>query len=582
MDDTEAQIRAAWASGQEARLSPGLPGGRPDEDSPLPAVEATLLLRLLAEGGGHPRGLRLQGARIVGEWDWSWQTLDVPIRFRQCVIAEHIDLTYSTLPGLELLHCRAETLGLSDANIAHDLILDGSTLAGMRADGAHVGSDVLLRDGFTCTGEILASSAAVGGEFDVRRATLSNRGGCVIDADGITVGGNMYFLEGCESRGELRLVGAKIGGQLVFEGAKLANRGRTALAADSAEIGNAVFFVEGCEIIGETRLLGASIAGQLGISGSKFSDPDGYALSADGIKVTGDAFVIDGCHLRGETGFAGAILHEIQFAGSTFENPDGVALDLRNAHVSEVLQLGGLERRPTGTIDLSGASVGELSDDAESWPVRGNLILAGFSYTRLGSEAPTDVEARLAWLRRAPAYSPQPYRQLARVMTESGLPDHARRIQIAARDDERLLGDLGWYQRAANRFLGVTIAHGYRPLRPAWLILAGVLLTWWIVASNTAVFVPTGDNVPENARTGKPSISASRCTTEYPCLIPAAYALENMTPILDLHQASLWQPTTATPAGRGVRAWLYATSIVGWIGSTLIVVALTGLAERRE
>ncbi|MFI5953418.1 hypothetical protein [Cryptosporangium sp. NPDC051539] len=615
MDDVATRLRDAWSSGQELRLFP-------DDE-----LDAAVLLELLRAPGGHPRGMHLRGARIAGALDWSWQVLKVPLVLHECVLADEWDLNYATLPNLVLHTCRTDRIDLADAIIAHDLIAIDTAVTELSLSGSRVAGDVVLRDGFASDGEIRMSGATLGGDLVLSGATLRNPGGVALSAERAQVTGSVVLNEGFTADGEIRMLGTTVGGSLEVNGASLANPDGNAFSADGARVAGSVYFTDGFAARGEVRLLGATIGGVLSLNGASLTNPGADAFSADGAQITGDVFLSGGFTAAGEIRLLGATIGGIlTLNGATLTNPGADVLSVDGAHVTGNVFLddgftavGGVQvlgatfggdldlygatlgavslegtrvagclrlqspgARPDGIFDLTRAHVGELRDAPGFWPAPGRLILTGFTYDRLGTHTTVDVAERLDWIRRNQRYSPQPYRQLARVLTDTGHPDRARRILIAARDDQRRRGDLRWYQRIANWLLGATIAHGYRPLRPAWILAVAAVLTWWIVAMHTAVFVPTGDNVPEDPRTGRPTVSSERCTGDYPCLIPAAYALENMVPILDLHQASLWQPTTATPTGKAVRGWLYATSIVGWIGSTLIVVALTGLADRRD
>ena len=145
---------------------------------------------------------------------------------------------------------------------------------------------------------------------------------------------------------------------------------------------------------------------------------------------------------------------------------------------------------------------------------------------------------------------------------------------MARRDDLRSRGELTRTERAWNRFLGLSIGHGYHPERAAWALVALFILTAipiWIGARNDA-FVQVG-NSPN------PAVTSSHCDSGYPCLNWPAYALEDITPIINLHEAENWQPDRSRGWGWALRDWLDLATILGWIGTTLLIAALTGLAR---
>ena len=86
---------------------------------------------------------------------------------------------------------------------------------------------------------------------------------------------------------------------------------------------------------------------------------------------------------------------------------------------------------------LNGASVAVLVDQERSWPAAGNLVIDGFTYSNIGSAGVTashDVHTRLKWIALQPGYSPQPYRQLAKVLREMGDEKGAVKVLTAEGD----------------------------------------------------------------------------------------------------------------------------------------------------
>ena len=71
------------------------------------------------------------------------------------------------------------------------------------------------------------------------------------------------------------------------------------------------------------------------------------------------------------------------------------------------------------SLDLGGAHLGALADDAASRPAPRKLLTDGLIHSGIGSDSPQDVTSRL-WLRVQPGCFPQPYRPLANWMRENG------------------------------------------------------------------------------------------------------------------------------------------------------------------
>src|SRR5208282_3818227 len=137
------------------------------------------------------------------------------------------------------------------------------------------------------------------------------------------------------------------------------------------------------------------------------------------------------------------------------------------------------------------------NDDAPSWPQAGHLWLDGFVYDTIAAPAPTQVEARLDWLKRQPKDRSWPvaYEQLIHALRRMGHERDARKVAIAKEKALRKSGELGPGARAWNACLGATIGHGYKPwLALLWMLLliiigAGVFCE----ASRLGVMVPSNE-----------------------------------------------------------------------------------------
>jgi len=98
------------------------------------------------------------------------------------------------------------------------------------------------------------------------------------------------------------------------------------------------------------------------------------------------------------------------------------------------------------------ARAGVLQGEPAAWPKPGKLLLDTFSFERL-TAGHRDPCRHLRWLRlqfsptQNNSFSPQPYRQLAKVLGEQGEEATAQEILVGLEDDRRKYGSLTRAQR---------------------------------------------------------------------------------------------------------------------------------------
>ncbi len=667
---------------------------------------ASLLEALTGTEGVHPRGVRIRGARIVGDFGWEWQRLRVPLELVDCRVEEIIRLDQAHVVGLTLRRCRvpgltAEQLTssgslrlgrtvfdgsilLKDASVAGEVVLSRATVAAtLKHRGVPVAIDAQrlqttgslnLEHDFRAEGAVNLSGARIGGSLQCTGGHLINPGSSALTAGDVQVGGNVHLSNRFEAQGRITFNRARIEGNFSCDSATLANPGKDALTAERATIGGALQLRGQFRATGRVRLSGAHIGGNLDCTNGSFDSADGGdAIHAAGIQVDGnvtlrgtfrsagriqldDATIggtldCDGAtlvhdsaealrarnltisgdvrfddrateaHLTadGEVSLAGArIGGSVICVGGSFVNPGGPALDLADATVggsvwmTDTTVQGSLRlvrcriqgdfslwtsslegvfsargmtlagnfawarcsRRPA-EVDLRRAQVGQIDDDETCWPEPGQLHIDGLVYDRLSSRAPSSPQERLGWIRRQPGFIPDPYQQLVHVYRRNGQLAEATIVAMAQQDDLRRRGELTRPAKAWNWFIGRSIGHGYRPARAAWTLFAVYLVTLlavWLGARSDA-FIPVGN-------TATAASVSSRCQADYPCLVPVAYSLESIVPILNLHQRDNWQPKSTTPQERTLSTWLYLSTVLGYAGTTLLAAGLSGLARK--
>jgi hypothetical protein len=175
-------------------------------------------------------------------------------------------------------------------------------------------------------------------------------------------------------------------------------------------------------------------------------------------------------------------------------------------------------------------------------------------------------------------FRPQPYRQLAKVLRESG--DDAGAIEVLIALEDAHFRNSNWLVRAWARFLKITVAYGYRPLRTVLWSLAVILLGRMVVAVGARAGVmrltwPETTPLP----TGNPTAG----------LHPLLYSLDVFLPFVNLHQEHYWWPDesvsgeyrllgrTITIRGSILRYYLWLQIISGWLLSAIFIAGVTGL-----
>jgi hypothetical protein len=178
-------------------------------------------------------------------------------------------------------------------------------------------------------------------------------------------------------------------------------------------------------------------------------------------------------------------------------------------------------------------------------------------YDALYEDRPVSARQRLGWLSRNPrGYSPQPYEQLAAVYRRAGRDQDARTVAIARQRARRRT--LALPARLWSLLLDGLVGYGYR----TWL--AGVwLLGFWL--GGWAVF----DRA--HAHHG---LVVAKPGEAHPGFHGAVYALDTLLPVVDLRQQTVWIPRG------GVQWWTWFSIVAGWVLTTAVVAALTGLLKR--
>ncbi|MFJ8863802.1 oxidoreductase [Streptomyces sp. NPDC102451] len=461
------------------------------------AVIGALLLGANAAQPGAVACLKLAGARIAGHLSLAGAQIEHALWIEECWFESAVDL-----------------LGAS----AQTIVMTGCRVPGIEADSAHIGGNLDLRRSVVesltsspfnnISTALSLSDAKVAGGMLLNGAHLRAPGGLAMAAGGLVMGGGIYCNRGFVARGEIRLVGAQLPRGLFMRGSHLHDPGPhgVALALNNAVVSR-LDFSDGFIANGTVKLRSTQISDRVGFEGGTLNgSPDGNVPALQ-------------CRLM-----------------------QAVDVDLT------------LTRPPTGAVDLRGAQVSYLYDSEQSWPAV--VQLEGFVYGSVKKEESGErrdsVNHRLAWIRRSPGYSPQPYEQLASWYRTIGHDDDARQVLLAKQRHRRRA--MPWPVRGWGHLLDATVGYGYRPWLAGIWLLALTLLGTLAFRTQSPTPVKQGEGAPFQ---------------------PLVYTLDLLIPIGGLGQRTAWYWTDPDPQ------WLaYALLASGWVLTTAIVAGVSRTLQK--
>jgi hypothetical protein len=451
-----------------------------------------------------------------------------------------------------------QRINLADADIQGELFIEDArfTTAGETAielDGARIGSDIVLRRA-EVGGQLRMSAADVQGSLVVEGGRFVGDG-YAIGAWRLRVRDNAD-IDGTELSGTLGLQGVFVGGSLTLHEVQLSvDEARDALELNAGRLGGDLKLIS-CTANGALSLVNTSVAGVLWLNGTEVSarDDQETAILADGLEVVGDARFGRGFTAFGQVSLIGTHFgSSLVFDGALLSRPAGTALDLERTRVDRILALG--FESISGTVDLTDATLSSIRDRQDVWPDR--LLLGGLRYERIVAW-PNDVSVkeRLDWVARQDGgYLPQPYAALAASYRNAGYEEKARTVVIAGRRRRRK--ELRLPSQAWDFLLDRGIAYGYA----TWRAVVGLLV---LAVLGVVVF---SAQFPEH-------FTATKTGDAQPPFHAITYTLDVLVPVISLRQRDAW-----TPDGYAL-AWSVALTFLGWVLTTAVVAALTGLLRR--
>ena len=388
--------------------------------------------------------------------------------------------------------------------------------------------------------------------------------------------------------------------------------------------------IEGAFIVGDIDLCGCTIAkpiefhgckvlGVLDLSKSKISElilkgTSVERLKLGGIKCSGNIILSYGFKTLHTVSARGAqIGGQLGCSGGEFLGYP-LAITLESATVKEAFfwrHIKGL----WGKVDLTNTTVGLFVDDPDSWPNRGDLRLAGFSYEALGSNTNPSYYDRLDWLNRQYVphlredFRPQPFEQLIKVLQASGRHEVAKNIAIEKLKRQRnanyfrrnpklveyklrhsntqnflqkivmemavekekkvslrnvfvnILALLKWTK---SYLFEVLAGYGYKPFRVIFWSLILIIFGTFAFSSHYM-----NGHIVNSSITNPSSFNGF------------AFALDTFVPLINLREAENWELiNNGSQAFQPMLMFYWSYIFIGWIFTAIFAASITGIIKK--
>ncbi|HEX3720664.1 MAG TPA: hypothetical protein VH595_22160 [Verrucomicrobiae bacterium] len=540
-------------------------------------------------------GLNLNGGNIKGDIDFDGFETEGQVTLENATVGGN--LICSSGGMTETRFRFYNTNYLVSPTFAFDAVgakIDGyAALAGnVEVDGGANFQNATVEQNLNCIGGRFFNSNAV--------ALLLSRA---------NINGSVYLCNGFTSEGEVALDNATIGQDLNCSGGAFsAHNDWPSLYAYGARIGGNTFLGGPYPFEGSVLFFNATIRGDLNCAGAMFNG--GRIQGAPNSRIDPDpatrpfAFSAAGAQIDGSV-----LLNFIQ--AHSVVSFEGVKVGRRFQIRHSYLPSGpaGHPFESDFPLSLRDAKIEALDDDAESWPEAKNLNIEGLVYDRFSDLTLSNASYRVDWLHLdgQTNFLPQPYEELATVLRASGFEDEATTVLIRKnRDQSRFTKRFSlswWWYNVFGRFIN----YGYRPIPALWttvgFILAGWFIfsfsyggPWWLTRSSAGNLRRNGykpRNLFTPADTDKAFIPHTELLEEsYPRFNGFVYSLETFVPLVKLGVGDYWRPNAnrgpilitvrknvLLTGGGLLRLYYWIHLIAGWILTTLLVGALTGLIK---
>jgi hypothetical protein len=563
--------------------------------------------------------VRLLGAHVGGSLDLTGVHIVAPegiaLGLTDSSIGGSVFLTGGAHGRRAVIHGR---LDMSSARVSGQFLVRNVELAAAPAVSGYsrfretgtafsaprmtVGAEVTFEEDCLVSGGIDLSMSSMSSLLIDSGCSLRAPGKTALNLTNAEIMSTVVLGRGVSVEGTIRLAGAAVHGNLHLQGVRLSAPGdRSLIAAEGARIDGEVE-LEGLESDGGALTFRAAVIGSsFNANRARLRNSGGYTLSLVQANVKGSVrlayeFESSGKVVLNRSVIDGRLLctdGRFDCPAATEYNTRGHAIEAISAVINGGMDLGWQSVSPS--VDFTNTRTAFLADDPARWP--GQFAVSGFSYERLeqpqGSPSGRtwDHSARCAWLRRQAIYDAGPYEQAARVFRQHGYSNGAKSILVAQRRHARtaITGRASASRRALDAAYSFSVSYGYRPARVLWviaLLLILVTVTLQIPSARAAmrattsagtVFTTVGPLQPQGS--GATHRTDACGDGQVRCFNPVFYAIDTVVPLVSLDQRDTWYPDTSTPAGVIMQWWLDLATILGWLLSSIFVLALAGLAR---
>lgn len=591
--------------------------------------------------------LSISGATISGNLDCSDGSF---FNFNN----NSLDAQNTKIKGDVLLSSRFNSLGcvlLSGAIISGTIDCNNGTFTNPEGialilKNAHIGGSVLLGENFKASGQVAIGWTTINCNLECTKGSIvykvDNEENSALFVQFADIGGSIIFRKSFQIYGGLSLQGATIGQNMLCDNSQFLNPLMTALNLRMAKIKGSVFMQNRFESNGGIDLRRANISGDFECTGKCVGKIDFQS-----VEIKGSACLRNGFNSLSRINFTNAFIGE-DFILQNVDKQNDMQLDLRSATI-RVLHIYKNSWPKKGNLFLDGLIYESLEGDSFvnskfclQWlrlqPFhqfsKSNLKTVDMSLFKLivwqftqVTTPPLDIKVKsppsLDQLAEQiknkllssgfPLYSffirfyekylytekfqTQPYEQLAKILEGKGEQSAATLIRINKQEDLRKYGKLNFFEKAWNCFIGLTIAHGYRPFQALFIALIlvpfGAICFWFAypdLISPTNIELYSSSSLFETVKL--PSSSNSKNISDiYPQFNPLFYSLDSFVPFVDLHQQRYWLPD----ANRGSKVFSFGQNdikvggllryyywfhiLFGWVTTSLLVAGLTGLVR---
>jgi hypothetical protein len=451
---------------------------------------------------------------------------------------------------------------------------------------------------FEAKGTVRFIGARIEGNLECDHARFDNPNGEAVWMSNIEVKGTLSFQHSV-ARGRMNLSAASVQGALLCDDATFDCPTREAVIMTNVKVSGDVSF-QRAEAHGQINLAAASVQGALLCDDATFDNP-----RAEVTRLSNTSLATDG----GTVGTAINARHlTVQQDASFNQALICGTLSLESAQINGQLLITNIRQPQRHALDLSFASLKRLVDDEDSWPRSGNLVLKGLEYKEIEFQSAdykykkllahqgdrTTRNRRIAWLELQALESddsgerkrlpPQPFTQLAKVLTEKGQKEDARKVMVQKEWDAysaypTLVDTPRWL---LNRMYWATVGYGYSPWWAIFWVTGMILIGRRIFRRgfDRGLFAP--------AKTEASGGSVVTVPHSYPKFNALVYSLETLVPFLTLRQNEYWLPNANAgqevrigfvrfTLGARLRWYLWFHILVGWVLASALVAGVSGL-----